>query len=131
MLQDSDSSGDSDAAGDSIFLGRRRRMQRSATTDMAKQSSLDTPTSEVLNRSISSPVHSGKVTRRMVHGVSMDEGGERHDSLTVHSRAEAEVGGSVQGSHKGTPRGSRQGSPVPGELSDYVVVSKGEIMMGV
>lgn len=131
MLQDPDSSDDSDAGTDSIFLpGRHKRVQQGKTET---QPSLDTPNSEV-SRSFpfSSP---SKFAKKISPGVSLDEDGRR-DSLGVNQRMEVESGGSIQGSpHKATPlgsrTGSRQGSPLPADLSDFVIVSKGLCVCGV
>lgn len=121
------SSDESDDPGDSLFLpGRHIKKVHRAPTDT--QSSLDTPTSEVI-RSLpgSSPSHKAK--KVLTPGASMDDDG-RQESLSVTTRPEVEPVGSLQGSprrksYQGSQASSRD-SPLPAEFSDFVVLSKGQ-----
>ena len=149
MLQDSDSSGDSDGDDTPLFLGRRGMKGRRPSTEAGP--SVDTSASERLNRSISSPARRQALTG-MPSSRSMDEGEARKDSLSVREPvvrqgslivqgrsssmgtrgvSPGSQGGSPHGgshgetSQGGTPQGSRHGSPGPAEFGDFVVLSKG------
>jgi hypothetical protein len=119
MLHEEDSSDESDGASDSIFLPGRKKAPRRPSD---AQQSLDT---EAIY-SFPSPSHKGVVGpggRRMTPGTSLDED-SRRESFSLNPKAEVD-GGLVQGSLQGSRAGSHQGSPVPPEVGDFVVVSKG------